>query len=381
MSLLFKRDSSPFPEPIVPPFPGAFGGTTADSAMRLDTVWACVRLLADTVSMLPLQALDTRNGIDVPSRTVPRLLIQPSTGLTMSDWLRQMMISLLLRGNAFADYTTGTQGGQLRPLNPDTVQVRVEDGQKVYRVNGVAKPNIFHMTGYVMPGDVTGMSPIGHAATMLQTQASIDQFARGYFQDAPHPASILTTDKPVNQQQAKEIKDRVMSAVPSREPLVLGLGLSMNTLSVSPEESQFLQTQQFGVTRICRIFGVPPEMVGGGIPGASMTYANVTQRALDFLTYSVQGWLTRFEQSISNVLPKQQHTRFDTKELIRMTPVDSATVDKTRIGQGSLTINEVRADLGREPVPWGDTPYLPGMSPVAAGKAVDQAAAGVNEEI
>jgi len=385
MSLLFsKRDGSPFPEPIIPPFPLAYGGTSADNAMRLDAVWACVRLLSDTVAMLPLQALDIRSDTEVPlpSKRWPSLLVEPAPGLTMSDWLRQMMISLLLRGNAYAEWTGDVrQGGQLIPLAPDRVRLTVENGQKVYRVNGIVKPNIFHMTGYVMPGDISGMSPIGYHATMIQTQMDIDAFARGYFQDAPHPAAVLTTDKPINQTQAKEIKDRVMSSVPSREPLVLGLGLNMTTLSVSPEESQFLATQQYGVSRIARIFGVPPEMIGGGAQGSSITYANVTQRALDFLTYSVQHWLMRFEQSISNVLPNRQHTRFDTDELIRLAPTDAATVDRWRVGQGIKTINEARAQLGYAPVSWGDEPYLPGMSPAAAGQAVAAEAAGTNEEI
>lgn len=386
MSILFSRrdNGSPFPEPIVPPFPNAFSGTTGDSAMQLDAVWGCVRLLADTVAMLPLQALDLKNDIQIPLPFTkwPALLSMPAPGLTMSEWLRQMMISLLLRGNAFAVWSGDVrQGGQLTPLNPDIVRVSMEGGQKVIRVKGVPMPNIFHMTGYVMPGDVMGMSPIAYHSTLLQTQSSIDSFARGYFQDAPHPASILSTDKPVNSQQAKEIKDRVIASVPSREPLVLGLGLTMQSLSISPEESQFLQTLQVGTTRIARIFGVPPEMIGGGIPGTSMTYANVTQRALDFLTYSVQGWLTRFEQAISNVLPNRQHTRFDTNELIRMTPNDQAIADRWRVGQGIKTINEARADMGLEPVEWGDQPYLPGMSMAAAGQAVIAEAAGKNEEI
>lgn len=373
MGILFKRDQSPFPEPIVPPYPMAFGGTTVDNAMRLDTVWACVRLLSDTVAMLGLQALDDTSGTDVPipSKKQPPVLIEPAPGLLMSDWLRQMMVSLLLRGNAYAEWVGNpAKGGRLIPLNPDTVRITVEDGKKTFRVRGEIKSNIFHMTGMVFPGGVEGLSPIGYAATMLQTQMSIDDFARGYFQDAPHPAQVFTTDKPVNQTQAKEIKDRVMSAVPSREPLVLGLGLKMDTIAVSPEESQFLETQQFGVTRIARIFGVPPEMVGGGAPGTNITYANITQRSLDFLTYSVQSWLIRFEQSLSQILPRQQKVRFDTSALVRMTPTDAAAMDRTLMNSGAKTINHVRADRGWEPVPWGDEPYLPGMSPSAAGNTV-----------
>jgi len=372
MGVLFsRRDQSPFPEPIVPPYPLAYGGTSVDNAMQLDAVWACVSLLSETVGMMPVLAYDVKAGKDapMPAKNQPSLLTSPTVRLSMQEWLAQMMCSLLLRGNAYAEWTPGG-GGQLVPLNPDKVRVTVEDGKVIYRVGGEIRSNIFHMTGKVMPGDVVGLSPISYASQMLQTAMSIDAFARGYFQDAPHPASVLQSDQPINQDQARQIKDRVMAAGQSREPMVLGLGLKMDTLSVTPEESQFLATQQFNVERICRIFGVPPQMVGGGSSGQNITYANITQRRLDFLTFSVQGWLTRFENALSPLLPGRQHVRFDTSALIRMTPMDQAIVADKYVKTGVVTINKVRADMGLETVPWGDEPYLPGMSSAAAGATV-----------
>lgn len=367
-AIFSRRDQSPFPEPIIPPYPLAFGGSTVDNAMRLDAVWACVSLLSETVAMMPVLAYDVKDGQDapLPAKKQPKLLVQPSPRLTMQEWLAQMMCSLLLRGNAYAEYV----GGQLVPLNPDKVKVTVEEGQVVYRLAGEIKKNIFHMPGKVMPGDVVGLSPISYAASMLQTALAIDDFARGYFQDAPHPAAVFESDQPINQEQARQIKDRVMASGQSREPMVLGLGLKMQTLSVTPEESQFLATQQFNVERICRIFGVPPQMVGGGSSGQNITYANITQRRLDFLTFSVQGWLTRFENALSPLLPGSQHVRFDTSSLIRMTPMDQAIVNDKYIKTGTLTINKVRTDLGLGTVEWGDEPYLPGMSSAAAGATV-----------
>jgi len=150
------------------------------------------------------------------------------------------------------------------------------------------------------------------------------------------------------------------------------LGLNMSTLSVSPEESQFLATQQFGVTRICRIFRVPPELVGGGTPGSNITYANVTQRSLDFLTYTVQHWLSRFEHALSPLLPGMQHVKFDTGELVRMTPDTKAVIDNQRLMSATKTINEVRSEQGLSPVPWGEEPYLPAMGPAASAAALKE---------
>ena len=180
MGVLFsRRDQSPFPEPIVPPYPLAYGGTSVDNAMQLDAVWACVSLLSETVGMMPVLAYDVKAGKDapMPAKNQPSLLTSPTVRLSMQEWLAQMMCSLLLRGNAYAEWTAGG-GGQLVPLNPDKVRVTVEDGKVIYRVGGEIRSNIFHMTGKVMPGDVVGLSPISYASQMLQTAMSIDAFAR-----------------------------------------------------------------------------------------------------------------------------------------------------------------------------------------------------------
>lgn len=373
MSVLFRRSGSPFPEPVVSPFaPLGYGPSGQADAMRLDVVWACVRLLADTVAMLPLQPLTVKGDATVPNRSWATLafLRSPAPGLNMSDWLRQMMISLLLRGNAFGlSSNVASNRLQIVPLNPDRVQVKLEtDGTVSYKVQGEPVPSdrIFHMTGYVMPGDVAGMSPIAYAARTLQTQNLIDEFARSYFTDAPHPPQVYTSDKPINQQQAKEIKDRIQATAGSREPLILGLGLNMEALSVTPEESQFLATLESYTARICRMFGVPPEMIGGATPGGTIKYANVTQRSLEFLMYTVQHWLGRFEQSIYPLLPGMQHVKFDTSDLLRMTPDAVAKIDQMLLTTGAKVINEARADRGLAPVTWGDEPYLPGMGPTAA---------------
>ena len=380
MSLLFHRrsGSSPFPEPVVPPFPGVspYGVVTASNAMQLDTVWSCVRLLSDTVSMLPVIGQSSVGGVVQPlpaGRPLSRWVQSPAANLSMSAWLRQMMVSLLLKGNAFGivSYASGYPSSVV-PINPDEMSCTVSDGNMQWLRKGIPVPDeqLFHMTFMRMPGTSLGLSPITYAASLFSEESLIQAFARGFFKDAPQPTGILSTEQPVNQEQAKEIKDRYKSNVQGREPIVLGNGVAFKPLSISPEESQFLATRKLNVSRICRIFGVPPEMVGGAADGSNVTYSNVTQRAMDFLTYSIQPWLKRFEDAVTQLFPGTQSIQFDTSELVRMSPTDHATVDKERIANGSRTINEARAGWGEPPVDWGDVPYLPGFGPTAAGNAV-----------
>ena len=383
MSLLFGRSQKRgwAPEPVPGPFPGmdVFSPPSSDAAMRIDTVWACVRLLSESVAMMPLIPMQWRNGVEQQIK-LPPLLNLPAPNMSLSAWIRTMMISLLLRGNAYGWADDLDHATTIVPINPDEMSWSVRDGQTVWRRNGVelsqadVQDHLFHMTWIRFAGNPVGLDPIRNAMNLLNTQQNIDAFADGYFRDAPHPSAILTSDQDVDETQARILKDRVKANVSGRDTLVLGHGAHYQTLSVSPEESQFLQTQNATAERICRIFGVPPEMVGAGSSGSNITYANISQRSTDFVTFNLQPWMNRFVDAISQVLPgpgqSWVHVKFDTSPLIRMDPQDMAVAHRWQLTTGSKTINEARAEMGYGSVPWGDEPYLPGLSPAAAGNAV-----------
>ncbi|MCH9838710.1 phage portal protein [bacterium] len=372
---LFKRSGPWTAEPIVPPYPGAspFGGmsTGIDGAMRNDAVWSCVRLLADSVSMMPLGAYTIRQGVRVPAPT-PELIKSPAVGVTTAEWVYMLMVSMLLRGNAFAQEILWDGMGkpkQVVPLNPDQVLPVERKGEPIkWRVGGVelGSDEMTHMRAYPMPGSVLGLSPIRYAASrVLTSMEAAAAFGTNFLSGGGHPSSIISIDKPMTPEQAKKAKESFISAVQNREPAMLSGGVKWESVQISPEESQFLETQKMGVAQIARIFGVPVEMIGG-TSGNSMNYANVTQRSLDFLVYSVQPWLTRLETAISAMLPGDLHVRFDTSVLVRMDELTKANVDKARLSMGVKTINEVRVPLDLAPVPWGDEPYLPSLNSSSA---------------
>jgi len=327
-----------------------------DQALRVSAVWACVRLLADVVSMMPLNAYTRRDGLRVPIADPP-LLLSPSGDATPCDWVYMVMVSLLLRGNAFGRIVRRDSmfyPTQIEMLDPDKVKVTVDraTGAWSYTVGGVQVPNakdIWHVRAYRMPGSPMGLSPIQYAAQSINTDAAISSFALGYFNDAPHPASVLTSDQPINDSSAKTIKDRLKASVTGREPLVLGAGLKFSPLSVSPNESQFLETQKYGVAGIARIYGVPPEMIAAEA-GNSMTYANIESKGIDFLTYSVQPWLTRLEAALAPLMPGQKHARFDPGVLIRTDLEGRTKAGAIAIASKQQTPDEVRA--------WSDLPPL-----------------------
>jgi HK97 family phage portal protein len=358
---LFKRESRSWaPEPIISPFPGmsVFGNGSSlsmDQALRSSAVWACVRLLADTVSMMPLHAFTMREGIRVRIPDAP-ILANPSNNASMPDFVYMVMVSLLLRGNAYGLIVRKDSFGyplQIELQNPDKVRVRQEGTRVIYstKANGDILPeNLWHVRAYRMPGLDVGLSPIQYAASQINTDAAISRFALGYFQDAPHPSSVLTSDQSINQEQARTIKERLLASVNGREPIMLGAGLKFQPLSISPNESQFLESQKLGVAGLSRIFGVPPEMIAAEA-GNSLTYSNIEQKGVDFLTYSVQGWLTRLEAAMVPWLPGQKHARFDTSVLTRADLETRIKAGAIAIASKQQTPDEVRAWNGTDLAP------------------------------
>lgn len=340
----------------MPPFPGydGYGTPSIDRAMQISAVWACIRLLADSVAMMPLGAYTLQGGVRVPTPPPP-LVRQPSSDATTSEWVYMLMVSLLLRGNCYGlilNHDASGYPSQIELLHPDAVSTRAgKDSSLTYIVNGseVASRKIFHVRAFRMPGSRVGLSPIAYAARSINTEGAAADFALGFFKDGAHPSAILSADANFGEEQAKQIKQRFVASVEGREPAVLSGGLKYQQIQVTPEESQFLATQKYGVAQIARFYGVPPEMIAGE-SGNSMTYANVEQRSIDFLTYSVQPWLTRLESALSMLMPGQRHVRFDTSVLTRADILTQMQATAIGIASKQTTPDEARAQRDEPPL-------------------------------
>jgi HK97 family phage portal protein len=357
-----KRLQPTFPERPIPPFPGVTldGSLTSnrpDQALTVPTVWACTNLLANAVSMLPLQSYRLADGI--PARvTDPQLVATPSAGMTQSEWLHMLMVSLLLRGNAYARITG--RDGLLRPtqlemMSPDALDVTVDrdTGELVYRVVATQKilpaQDVWHVRGLTLPGSKIGLSPIQYAAATVGTDIFSRKFANDFFDGGGIPKAALKSAQPLNAEQARTVKDRFMSAIHAREPIIVPDGIEYQQISVRPEESQFLATQQANATQIARFFNVPAHMIDAP-SGGSMTYANMEQKSLDFLTFSLSPWLKRIEDAVFPLLPKPIYVKFRTEDLLRTDAHTRAQVDMFEIASKVRTPTEVRADHGWPPM-------------------------------
>jgi HK97 family phage portal protein len=350
------------PEPVVPPILGVDVsgqvnvGSQPDQALVVPTVWACVQLLANAVAIQPLQTF--RQTADVPARvTDPTIVKTPTADMTQSEWLHMLMVSLLLRGNAFALKTSLDGRGyptQVVLLNPDTVTVQSDPvtGAVQYLVGPQRTDrtaDMWHVRGLTLPGSKVGLSPIQYAAMAVGVDLASRKFAKDFFDGGGVPKSTLSSDHDLTMEQAQTAKERLMAATRNREPAVFGSGITYQAISVKPEESQFLETQAANISEIARIFGVPSEMVGGKV-GSSMTYSNVEQRSIDFLTYSVSMWLRRIEDAFFSLLPQPQYVQFDTTALLRTDAETQAKVDAIQVASKILPPSRILHRRGEPPL-------------------------------
>jgi HK97 family phage portal protein len=208
--------------------------------------------------------------------------------------------------------------------------------------------DLLHIPWYVLPGQVLGLSPIAAFATTIESGIYAQRFGHDFFKDDGIPKAVLETDQPVDQPQAQMIKDRFKAASRGRDVVVMGAGAKYKPITVSPEESQFLETIKANATTIASIYGVRPERIGGE-SGNSMTYANVENQAMADLQ-DLRPYLSKLEESFSVLLPRPQYVRFNLDSLLRADTKTRYETHALALTQKFKTVEEVRADEDLPPL-------------------------------
>lgn len=348
--------------PVVPPLPGwdAMGGnslrTRPEQALFLSTVWACVTLIANTISTLPLETFRRTSG--VPARiTDPQLVLNPSADMTQSEWLHMLMVSLLIHGNAYGlkvGYTPLGFPQQILLLDPKNVAVKVDrtTGALTYLVGpdrADRTRDMWHVRGLTLPGTKVGLSPVAYAADVIGLDQAARKFALDFFTHGGMPVSSLTSDMPINQEQATTLKERFQAATRNREPIALGSGVKLDMHGVKPDESQFLETQQTNISRIAQFFGVPAERVGGK-SGGSLTYSTTEMNNQQLLDDGCRPWLRRIEDAFFPLLPQPQFVRFDVAQLLRTDSESEAKIAAINVAAKIVAPSEVRTQRNMPPL-------------------------------
>lgn len=337
-----------------------------DGALRLGPVLAAGRLLAATISGMPLcvyrQMGDSKQELPLPS-----LFTQPSAQGTLHDWVFRAVTSLAYRGNAvgvvtnrdYLEYPTAIEW--LDPANvlcEDRLASMGEPGSFTnpkfsYLGERLPSEDVVHIPWFQLPGRVWGLSPIGAYAVTVSTGLSAQQFSDDWFRSGGvPPGRFKNTSQTVDQSQANLIKRRLVQSIRSHEPIVYGKDWDYEPFTISPNEAQFIQTMRLTASTIASIYGIPPEMIGGET-GGTMSYSSPEQRQIELVQFSLLPWLALLESHLSALLPRGQYVKFDPDVLIRADLLTRFEVHEKKRLIGWDNIDGLRALEDEPPLPNG----------------------------
>lgn len=349
------------------------GGVTEVNQLnwaQVSDVFACVRLLTDTISTLPLEAYRaTATGRQQvgPDARISQLLARPVPGSTVCDLLAQIVQSLQVDGNAFVGKFRDADGNivQLGVFDPQMVQVMLH-GQVITYIVGysggsveVGPEDILHIRSSVSLDHLRGVSPITYCAAAMGLNASLGVSAQNLMSQGSRPSGVLRVkggsqsdftiskiSEQWNEKHGGAPNHHKVAVVSADEVDFVQLGLNA-------QDAQFIQQRELSTREIARIFRVPAHMIDGDV-GRSLTYATVEQQGQFFLTHSLRPWLVRIETAITHdpdLCPGNTFVRFNVDSLLRASASERATINTAALNPQTGWMNraEVRAQENLEP--------------------------------
>ena len=302
------------------------GGSTSGkkvnerSAMQMTAVYACVRILSESIASLPVhlyQYESEGNKAKAVKHPLYRILHdEPNPEMTSFVFRETLMTHLLLWGNAYAQIIRNGKGEVigLYPLMPNRMtvdrdafgricycyQMQDSDGHTGKTGNVTLKPSdVLHIPGLGFDG-LVGYSPIAMAKNTIGLSIATEEYGARFFANGATPGGILEFPGTVkNPESIRESWNKGFSGNNAHKVAILEEGMKYTPISISPEQAQFLETRKFQIDEIARIFRVPPHMVGDL---EKSSFSNIEQQSLEFVKYTLEPWIIRWEQSLNRAL-------------------------------------------------------------------------------
>jgi HK97 family phage portal protein len=295
-----------------------FGGTASGktvnerTAMQTTAVYACVRILAETIASLPLNVYrSTDNGKEKATDHQLYYLLhdEPNPEMTSFVFRETLMSHLLLWGNAYAQIIRDGRGRilALYPLLPDRMTVdRTTDGQLYFEYRKdtgyvILRPeDILHIPGLGFDG-LVGYSPIAMAKNAIGMAIATEEYGGKFFANGASPGGVLEHPGVVKDPaRIRESWNAVyQGSVNAHRIAVLEEGMKFQSIGIPPEQAQFLETRKFQTEEICRIFRVPPHLVANL---DKATFSNIEHQSISFVVHTIRPWLVRLEQGMNKAL-------------------------------------------------------------------------------
>lgn len=332
---------------------------TPENAMLVSAFCACVRVISESCSSLPLflyRRLPGGGKEKATDQPLNRLLHQqPNPWQTAMEFREQMTALYLMYGNSYAEIRPGANGAvsELWPLHPSRMEVaRLEDGSLRYRYrepNGqqttYSQDQIFHLRWLTTDG-VLGMQPAQLARNAVGLSQALETYASSFFKNGAKPGAILESANAIPAEAAERLQtqfERVhKGADRSHKTVVLPQGVTYKEFGGSMESSQVLESRIFMVAEMCRIFRVPPHMIQDL---SKSSFSNIETQSTEFVQYCLLPHLRRWESAISRDLIVDDETYFAEHVVSGLLRGDSAARSAYYVAMaqlGVLSVNEIR---------------------------------------
>lgn len=357
-----------------------FGGSLAGksvsprSAVQVSAVYACVRVIAETIASLPLHLYAQTDDGSVKAMEHPlyRLMHdEPNSEMTSFVFRETMATHLLLWGNSYSQIIRNGRGEihALYPLLAENMEVDRVAGQLVYayRKDGMTYTlhprDVLHIPGLGFDG-VVGYSPIALERNAIGLGIAAEEYGSKFFSNGATPAGVLTHPSTVKDpERLRKSWNRVYGgSANAGQVAILEEGLKFDRIAMPNNEAQFLETRKFQVSEICRIYRVPPHLIGDL---EHATFSNIEHQGISFAQHTIRPWLVRIEQSLNRALLSENekvklYAEFNMSGLLRGDY--KSRMEGYALGRqnGWLSANDIREmeSLNRIPASEGGDLYL-----------------------
>jgi len=354
------------------------------TAFTVNAVWACVSLISDTVSALPVDTYVRRDGIAYPYRPKPAWVSKPDVAIPSVAFWQQAMISLLIDGNAFVRLFRDNRGEivNMIVLNPLSVQVsRNALGQKLYTttVEGnktLTNDEMLHISGSILfPGEFRGKSPIDTLKENIGLAISLESFAARFFGQGTLTQGVIEYPGALTAEQAENLAksfDRQHKGFrKAHKTGILSGGAVFKPTTIANDQAQMLDSRRLAVEDVARAYRVPTDMIG--LNNGGQSYNSIEQKQIAFVTHTLRPWLAKLEDAFSQLLPDGAFLAFSTDDLLRGDYATRIEGYAKLLQNGVLSTNEVRRKENMRPIDGGDVVRVPLTN-------VDISAASLNED-
>ena len=341
------------------------------TSMTIGAFYACVLLISDTISTLPVDAFIRRDGSRVPYRPRPEWVIKPDVTLLRSEHYQQVLISLLLDGNSFTRVFRDGRGDVANLVCLDPLRVTVQRNPVTREIEyvvdnsnaGVVQArDMLHITEIRKPGALRGTSRVNELKENLGLASALQSFAARFFGQGATTQGIIEFPGALTREQAKDLQAGFDNAhkgyKKSHKTGVLSAGAKYVKTGVNPDEAQMLDSQKFQVESIARMFRVPPHMIGVTTPGAQ-SYASVEQNNIQFVVHTLRPYIEKIEYAYSTLLPTEAFLKFNVDGLLRGDYTTRIQGYSIGLQAGFYSVNDVRRFEDLRPVDAGDQFRVP----------------------